>query len=328
MNKKDFIAGLRGITDITLSNLRQLSGKTLFDYDLTSFLKFCKEHDINYLVNDEIFLKKVKPVPYVLFYKGNIQLLNKKIIWIVGSRKINNFIKVWLEKFFDFLKDKDVVIVSGLADGTDTYAHKLSLKYGIPTIAVLWFGFKQGLNSYQRELINKISDRGLVLSEFKLDQSGTKWTFPQRNRIIAGLSDFMFVPQAAEKSWTLITVNKAIEYWIEVYSLFSDYKDEFGKWTNHLIAKWVINWIYDFDSFLEEISNKFNLKTLSLSTTSDTIKLSEEESHIINSIKKWNTTLELLQIDTGIPIDRLLNLLSLLELNWIIYSDLNQYFVK
>ncbi len=326
MNKKDYLVYLRNNSDISLGKLKKIKEIPLVtDGEISDFFHFCSKNNIKYMVGDEIFLKKVKPLPYIVFYKWNLNLLDKKIVGIVWPRKINSFIKFALEKFLDFLKDKDVVIVSGLADGTDSYAHTLALKNNIPTIAVLWFWILKGYNSQNRSLLEKIEKNGLILSEFRLNQEWTKRTFPQRNRIIAWLSDFLFVPQASEKSWTLITVNKAIEYWIEVYSLFSNYFDEFWKWTNKLISEWKIKWIYDFNLFLEEISQKFSLISKSFS---DNFEFSEEEKMVVNSIKKWNNTLELLQMDLGIPIDKILNILSLLELKGVVFSELNEYFVK
>ena len=328
MNKKDLIAGLWGSTEITISQLKKGFDNTIFQPDISNFLNFCKNHNINYLVWDEIFLKKTRPVPYVLFYKWDINLLDKKIVGIVGPRKINPFIQTALDKFFDFIKDKDVVVVSWLADGTDSYAHMLSLKYGIPTIAILGFWFEKWLKSRYRNLIEKISSNWLVLSEFKLNQEWTKWTFPQRNRIIAWLSDFMFVPQAAEDSGTLITVNKAIEYNIPVYSLFSDYKDEFWKWTNKLISEWKIEWVFDLDVFFSKIADKFGLNSKKLDNSYEEIELSDIEQKIIKLIKKWSNTLELLQNELNLPIEEILNMLSMLELNWLIWVDIDKYFVK
>ena len=96
-----------------------------------------------------------------------------------------------------------------------------------------------------RHLIQDIVDnKWLVISEFKLKQEGTNRTFPQRNRIIAGLSDFLFVPQAAYNSWTLITVEDALKINVPVYSCFSHYLDESWQGTNQLIQKGQIKGIY------------------------------------------------------------------------------------
>jgi len=322
---KDLIACLYS-EGWAFSQLKDLNNQMILPECTGSFFDFCKKHNIKYLVGDEIFLKKTKPLPYVLYYQWNIKLLNRKIIWIVGPRRITSFIKLALERFFEFLAWKDVVVVSGFAPWTDQYAHKLALKYNIPTIAVLGFGFKKPLVSVDRYFLNEIVEKNwLVLSEFRLDQSGSTWTFPQRNRIIAGLSDFLFVPQAAENSWTLITVENAIKFKIPVYSCFSSYDDESGKWTNQLITEWKINWIYDFEWFLKEISDKFWLERVKEKVQ---LELSSEEEHIIKILKSWKNSLEEIVMELGLMVPEVLNILSEMELKGLIYEQVGKYYTK
>lgn len=102
----------------------------------------------------------------------------------------------------------DVVSVSGFARGIDQKAHQLSL-HGIPTIAILWWGLSHYLRGADRHFLEKIVDNGwLVLSEFKLWFTPTKWSFPQRNKLIAMISQMLFLPEAREKS-CLITAEFA-----------------------------------------------------------------------------------------------------------------------
>lgn len=320
MNKNDKIACLysKGYTKSELKKMKK------FPECEKGFFDFCDKNNIHYICWNDIFLKKTKPLPYILYYLWNIKLLNKKIIWIVWPRKINNFISHCLEIFFENIKWKDVVTISWMAPWTDQYAHNLSLKYKIPTIAVLWVWLKTALNSNYRNKINKIIDnQWLVLSEFRLEQDWEKWTFPQRNRIIAWLSNFLFVPQASKKSWTLITVNKAIEYNIPTYSCFSQYDDEFWKWTNELITQNKITWIHDFNKFLSEISEKFSLNILNSWIN---INLNKKEENVLNHIISWNNSLEKLTISTWLEIAELINIISSLELNWIIYEQNWEYF--
>jgi DNA processing protein len=96
--------------------------------------------------------------------------------------------------------------------------HEMSMKAGIPTIAILGGGLKRFLESKSREIIQKIIDHGgLVISEFKLNKEPERYTFPQRNRIVAGLADMIFLPEAGEKSGSLITVDFARQMHKDVY---------------------------------------------------------------------------------------------------------------
>ena len=322
---KDLIACLYS-KGWTFSKLKQLSNQLDLPKCPGNFFDFCKKYNVKYLVWDEVFLKKTRPLPYVLYYQWNISLVNKKIIWIVWPRKITTFIKLALKKFFNFLDWKDVVVVSGFAFWTDQYAHKLALKHNIPTIAVLGFGFKKAVVSADRHFLNEIVEKNwLVLSEFRLDQLGANWTFPQRNRIIAGLSDFLFVPQAAKNSWTLITVENAIDFKIPVYSCFSSYDEESGRWTNQLISDGKINWIYDFELFLKEISEKFWLERVWEKVQ---LELSLEEEQIIKILKSWKNSLEEIVMELGLIVPEVLNILSEMELKGLIYERVGKYYTK
>ncbi|GHW02269.1 DNA processing protein DprA [candidate division SR1 bacterium] len=156
-------------------------------------------------------LEICKPEVKKLFYLGNLDLLHKKKLGIVGPRIMSQYADQVLEAFFEQGKNSDLITVSGLARGVDQKCHTLSLKYNIPTIAVLGGGIRRYLKTSDRHLILEIIEKGgLILSEFEADFEPTKWSFPMRNRIIAGLSDSIFLPEAREGSGSLITVDYAL----------------------------------------------------------------------------------------------------------------------
>ena len=179
-------------------------------------------------------LLQVKNTPYIVYAMGDVSLLQKKILGIVGPREMSEYAEQLLEAFFQQGKEFDLVTVSGMARGVDQKCHQLSLKYGVPTIAVLGGGLKyyfedcRGLKRFSedsRKIQKIIEGGGLVLSEFKLDFVPTKWSFPQRNRLIAGLSDCLFLPEAREGSGSLITVDFVLqmkkEVWVAPNQLFA-----------------------------------------------------------------------------------------------------------
>jgi len=310
---------------ITQKQIKELSKIDIPEKDWKKVIEYCQKHNIKALCGEDIFLKKTRNIPYILYYIWNYDLIkDKKLIWIVWPRKISSFIKKYLELFFQELQHyKNIAIVSGLAEGTDTYAHKLAIKYNIPTIWVLWFWIAKWLSWTSRHLIKEITNNHwLILSEFKLKQNWTNWTFPQRNRIIAWLSDILFSPQAQENSWTLITLEEAIKINIPVYSCFSSIDDEFGKWTNKLIAERKIYWIYDFQTFLDKIKKNLNLKKEK--NLQINIKLSPIEETIIKSIKKWNNSIEKISIESWLSVSDILNTISLLEIKWVILNKWNE----
>jgi len=321
MDKK---AILYSLEDINIWKLKKLKSVFIDEKKEQDFLNYCKKHDIKALYGDEVFLKKAKPIPLILYYIWNYNLIkNKKIIGIVWPRKMTNFIKNILDYFFQNIS-WNIAIISWLAEWTDQYAHKLALKYNISTIWVLWYGIANWLNWKQRYFIQDIKNNNwLIISQFPLKQTGTNWTFPVRNKIIAWISDILFVPQAQEKSWSLITIEESIKLKNPVYSCFSSIQDEMWKWTNRLIKESKVIWIYDMDIFIKELKDKYKLDN---NKESDFSKLSKQEQLICKVIKEGFDTLESISFYTKKSTDEILNILSMLEIEWIIWSDGEKYF--
>ncbi len=163
----------------------------------------------------------LKPKPRELYALGNLQVLDKKILWVVGPRKMSVYADQVMRDFFVSVAQYDLVTISWGANGVDTMCHELSLQHGLPTIVVLWAWFPYYLRSRRsRTLLACVVEAGgLILSQFPNSQEGTPRTFPARNKIIAWLSRVLFVPAAGEKSWSLLTVDNALDFGKPVYSV-------------------------------------------------------------------------------------------------------------
>ncbi|NLC34459.1 MAG: DNA-protecting protein DprA [Erysipelothrix sp.] len=179
----------------------------------------------------------VKP-PYVLFYKGNIEILNDAAVSIVGSRDAIDYAIEKTKSCIMNMND-DIVIVSGLAKGIDATAHQTALQSNRKTIAVLGCGIDYIYPYSNRDLYHTIctSFNGLVISEFYGDLKPKPYYFPYRNRIIAALGEKLYVMQASLRSGTLHTVNEALELNREIYVLPYRTNDEFGIGCNYLIQQ-------------------------------------------------------------------------------------------
>lgn len=163
-------------------------------------------------------LKQMYDAPVSLYVKGDISILNQFGIAIIGSRQCSDYGKIMTKKFAYGLAKEDVIIISGLAKGIDSYAHLGCLEANKKTIAVLGCGLdiiypKENLFLYQ-EIIRK---GGCILTEYPLGTPANRMNFPARNRIISGISQGVLVVEAKEKSGTLITVDFALEQGKEVY---------------------------------------------------------------------------------------------------------------
>lgn len=169
--------------------------------------------------NDKNFpplLKEIPNPPDKLYIEGeNINWSQFKFLTVVGSRKNSIYGKMVCEKLIKGLRGYPVVVVSGLAYGVDTIAHKAALDADIKTVAIPGSGIDFSV-LYPRANITLakriIKNGGALLSEFEPKQKATKWSFPQRNRIMAGISHATLIVEAQEKSGTLITARLAVEY--------------------------------------------------------------------------------------------------------------------
>lgn len=160
-------------------------------------------------------LGEIPEPPKKLFLVGQMPEPETKFLAVVGSRKYSEYGKEACEKLVSGLSGYPVAIVSGLAIGIDSIAHRLALRAGLKTVAVPGSGLgeKTIYPPTSRRLAEEIVEAGgALLSEFLPDQKAAPWTFPRRNRIMAGLSDAVLVVEAEMKSGTLITARLALDY--------------------------------------------------------------------------------------------------------------------
>ncbi len=234
-------------------------------FDLETYLKELAFHQINFILIDSPDypenLKNIFDPPQLLFYKGNIALLNSKIFSIVGSRfssdngkKSTQFIVKDLAPYF--------TICSGMAKGIDTIAHKTAIENHQPTIAVVATGLDQVYPAENKTLFQEIVKDGLVISEYPVGCEPYNFRFPQRNRIISGLAQGVLVTEAALKSGSLITANLALEYGREVFALPGSILNNLNQGTNRLIqdgAKLVLSADDILTEYFENVATKKKL---------------------------------------------------------------------
>lgn len=198
-------------------------------------------------------LLEIYDSPIVLFYKGNIDLLTKKILAIVGSRECSDYGKKTTKYFANQLAKKDICIISGLAKGIDTFAHESSMRAIGKTIAVLGAGLDIVYPKENEKLYESIIDNnGLILSEYILGTKPLAINFPKRNRIISALADGILVVEASKKSGAIITVDYGLEQGKDIYAVPGNITSYNSMGTNELLkqgAKIVTN----INDILEEI---------------------------------------------------------------------------
>lgn len=180
-------------------------------------------------------LKEIKDYPKQLYYIGDINILKKRCAAVVGSRNTNQYGRSMAVSVASKIAEKNVAVVSGLARGIDTCAHRGALKAGGSTVAVLGCGADICYPEENAELKKEIEERGLILSEYPPGTEPRPFRFPQRNRIISGLSEVVVVVQARNDSGALITAELAAEQGREVCAVPGNIDSQYNLGNNKLI---------------------------------------------------------------------------------------------
>ena len=223
-----------------IGSVRASSIKSFRDFkSCEEEVSFIQKHNIQPLfIGSESYPQRLLncyDAPVLLYYKGNADLNKQKIVSIVGTRNNTEYGRFICEKFIEDLKDHDVIIVSGLAYGIDTIAHKSALKNNLSTIAVLAHGLDRIYPPVNRNLAVQITEQGGLLTDFTSGTNPDKQNFPGRNRITAGICDALVVIETAKRGGSLITAEIANSYNKDVFAIPGRSTDAKSEGCNFLI---------------------------------------------------------------------------------------------
>ena len=199
-------------------------------------------------------LVSMKKYPDELFYIGNLELLKKRKIALIGTRRPNSYTKEFTYKLASKLSNVGICIISGAAMGVDAIAHQGAGTNN--TIAVVANGLDIRYPSINKNLIIDIERNGLILSAYKEKEKAKNYTFVLRNEIVVALSELLIVTEADIDSGSLTSVNYALKMGKDVYTLPHRINESLG--TQELIKKGLIKVIYDIDEFIYNISGVRN----------------------------------------------------------------------
>lgn len=318
LNSKDFftnfINNFNKIQDII--NYAQFSKMYSEINNLERYIKEIEDKNIKIItkfdVNYPICLNNIDNPPQILYCRGDLSLLNGNNIAIVGTRKPTNYGKTITEKFSRELTLNNFNIISGMADGVDTIAHKGCLSEKGKTIAVLAGGFDYIYPSVNLSLSKSIAENGLLITEKPPHIKANNYDFPIRNRLIAGLSKGVLITEASLKSGTMHTKEYAINYGKELFVVPGNITSSASEGCNALIKDLRINMV----TCIEDILKVLNIKTNKVETK--TIQLSIDEAIIYNLLKNGEMTFDEILINTNFDIKTLSNLLTMLSFRGII----------
>lgn len=267
-------------------------------------------------------LKEIDSSPIMLYCKGNTDLLNTDCLAVVGTRRATKYGKDNCNKFVKDIASENITIVSGLAEGIDTVAHKSTIEVGGKTIAVLGGGLLNIYPSSNVGLAKEILDNdGLLISEYKPNEPSMTYHFPIRNRIIAGLSKATFVVEATEKSGSMHTKNYAIEYNREVFALPGRVSDIYSVGCNKCIKNGQAQMVLSAGEIIEYYG-----KTATTNTKEVAVQLSYEEQIIYDNLVGHEKHFDELLKDTGMETKNLQTMLMRMVLKGVIDKQPNNYY--
>ena len=228
---------------LAIPNIGETTASTIISKDYLKEAEeeynFVLKHSIEIAwIEDKNYPKRLKncdDAPVLLYYKGTASLNPAKVVSIVGTRNSTHYGKRICEDFIQQLEAYDVQIISGLAYGIDSLAHRESIKNNIPTIGILGHGLDRIYPASHRELASRMLENGGLLTEFPSGTNPDRQNFPMRNRIIAGLADVTIVVEAALKGGALITAEIANTYNRDVCAFPGGIDQEYSAGCNYLI---------------------------------------------------------------------------------------------
>jgi|LSQX01.2.fsa_nt_gb DNA processing protein len=321
---------LLGCNFLNKNDVEQLQKKDL--KPANEIIKSCDTKNIDIITMDNPRypkrLKEMPDPPYVLYIKGSVPDDNLWHIGIVGSRKATYYGRSLAEEFSFQLAKKGFVIVSGMARGIDSCAHRGALKADGITQAVLGCGVDIPYPKENADMMNYISKMGAILSEYPPSTMPIAGNFPARNRIISGLCDIILVIEAGERSGARITADFAIDYGREVMAVPGNVDSYYSRGSNNLIKEGakLINCVEDILEEIPEYNN--NDKKTEIKIESREVELTNNEKNIFDYLSKTPLHIDELCRNTGYDIKELNSILTMLEMKDCIEQLPGKQFVK
>ena len=301
----------------------------LLNNNLVEIERVIKEYDklkikVVTILNDIYpkLLKEISSPPIMLYCLGNLDLLNSDCLGVVGTRRSTRYGKEICNKIVSDIATEDITIVSGLADGIDTFAHKSCLEVKGKTIAVLAGGI---LNIYPATNTNLaksiIENNGLIISEYKPNEQSLTYHFPIRNRIIAGLSKAIVIVEATEKSGSMHTKNFALDFNREIFAVPGRINDIYSDGCNKIIANGQARMLLKSSDIIE-----FFGKDLKTQQNNKAIQLTCEEQLIYSLLEGHEMHFDELLQKTNMKAGTLTTVLMRLEIKGIINKLPRNYY--
>ncbi|PWS28541.1 DNA-protecting protein DprA [Pedobacter yonginense] len=312
------IPGIGEKTVETILNTNALS-RAQEEYD------FITKHNIEVLFfSDDNYPKRLKNCfdsPILLYYKGNANLNQTRILSVVGTRNATEYGRNLCKQLIEVLAPYDVLVVSGLAYGIDVATHKECIGNEVATVGVLGHGLDRLYPQLHKSVSQKMVQNGGLLTEFPTGTNPDRQNFPQRNRIIAGIADATIVVEASIKGGALITAEIANSYNKDVYAFPGRTNDLYSEGCNFLIKTnraGLINNAKDLIYYLgwdDEVKQQKKQAQTALH-----IGLTTNEQNVVHALKDGQLAIDELSIALNIQQSKLAIVILTLEMQGIVVS--------
>lgn len=252
----------------SLSGLGEVRSKAFKDeailHRAEEELKYVEKNSVGVLwVKDEDYPKRLAActdAPILLYYTGKADVNAAKVVAVIGTRKYTDYGQRTCEQLLEELKDSGILIMSGLAAGIDTIAHKAAMQSNLPTIGVLGHGLDKMYPAANKNLARDMQEQGGVMTEYASGTIADRAHFPMRNRIVAGMSDVTVVIESDIKGGAMITARIADSYNRDVAAFPGRIYDNKSSGCNELIRTNIANMITSADDLLELMNWKGDTK--------------------------------------------------------------------
>jgi DNA processing protein len=287
-------------------------------------LDFIEKHKIEVLFyTDDKYPKRLlhcEDAPILLYYKGNVNLNAPKILSVVGTRNATAYGKSVAQKIIEDLSASDVLILSGLAYGIDAIAHQAAIEHQLATVAVLGHGLNRIYPEKHKNLAKKILENGGLLTEYSSQCEFHPANFPERNKIVAGMSDAIVVIETDLQGGAIITANIANAYHREVFAVPGKVGDRYSKGCNYLIKTFKASMAESAEDILLAMNWQNGARKTIPPSKQLTLELNENEKKICSLLAENEKNVDVLLTELNLSSSELSAILLDMEMNGIIKS--------
>jgi DNA processing protein len=319
--KKKELENLEGIGTVRANSIKSFTDFTSSEAEI----KFIEQYKITPLfITDKNYPQRLLNCydsPLLLFYRGTADLNTSRIISIVGTRNNSDYGKAVCEKMVEELQSENILVVSGLAYGIDTIAHKAALKNSLPTVGVLAHGLDRIYPPQNKGVAKQMVEHGGLLTEFLNNTNPDKQNFPKRNRIVAGMCDGLVVIESGKKGGSLITAELANGYNKDVFAIPGKTTDAKSEGCNYLIKNNKASLITGGDDLLEMMNWKPAAKATHKKQRELFIEFTADEKIVVDILQQQQSLqIDQLYFKSGLSSSAMAAALLMLEMNGIVDS--------